>query len=213
MLSRRIYALRLRLDDIAIQLRLLLLAAMLIVVVLLAYLLSFAVGYSDQDPWRARISALNQEVAQAEQLIAAYESAQGNSRIAGLQQRNSDLRRRINILRSTISDINATLIAPEEMVALLKTLIEQQNELVLLDFGVLPVSQVEADNSETFYVHGLEMTLQGSYEALSEYLAAIEALGPQLFWQELFVETEQFPQLSIYLKVHTLSQQEAWLNV
>ena len=105
--------------------------------------------------------------------------------------------------------------SPDRMISLLKELLDKQSKLTLINFNVLPVVTIESniDGGNLFYQHGLTMELEGEFEALSDYLSQIESLPLQLFWDDLVIETQNFPTLTIKLRVHTLSQDEDWLNV
>jgi MSHA biogenesis protein MshJ len=63
------------------------------------------------------------------------------------------------------------------------------------------------------YQHSVEITLQGSYPELLEYLAQLEKLSWQMFWGRISVDTEQYPRLRVTLTVQTLSLNKAWLIV
>ena len=78
------------------------------------------------------------------------------------------------------------------------------------DKGAKPAPK---DPERTIYQHSVEITLQGSYPDLLEYLAQLEKLSWQMFWGRISVDTEQYPRLRVTLTVQTLSLNKAWLIV
>jgi MSHA biogenesis protein MshJ len=78
------------------------------------------------------------------------------------------------------------------------------------DKGAKPAPK---DPERTVYQHSVEITLQGAYPDLVEYLAQLEKLSWRMFWGRISVNTEQYPRLRVTLTVQTLSLNRAWLIV
>jgi MSHA biogenesis protein MshJ len=64
----------------------------------------------------------------------------------------------------------------------------------------------------TFYRHGLEIEVEGSYAACLEYLNAIESLPWRLYWQVLELDVIDYPLNRIRIEVGTLSLDEEWIG-
>lgn len=124
------------------------------------------------------------------------------------------------------------LVPPERMAKLLEDVLTRSNGLRFVALRTLPAQRVEiqqaghaaptndqevklgANSSErTIYQHGVEITLQGSYADLHNYLDQLEQLPSQMFWGRICVITERYPWLRVTLMVHTLSLNKAWLIV
>lgn len=215
MLRKQLYSLRLLIDKISLRERYLMLVTLVALVLLIAQGTLMVTGLDKHDGVNTRIENTERQIRQIEQALVDYRAAINNPRVQSLQQSNLDIQERISNLEDRISEINDTLMSPNQMVSLLKELLENQKDLTVERFTVLPVQTVESnlDGGNLFYQHGLSMELTGSYEALTAYLSEIESLEHQLFWDDLTIETDNFPSLTIKLKVHTLSQDEEWLNV
>jgi MSHA biogenesis protein MshJ len=69
------------------------------------------------------------------------------------------------------------------------------------------------DPERTVFQHSFEITLQGSYIELHDYLTQLEKMPWQMFWGRISVSTEQYPRLRATLTVQTLSLNKAWLIV
>jgi len=128
--------------------------------------------------------------------------------------------------------LHSGLVPPESMVKLLEGMLSRSRGLQLLTLRTLPPQRIEAlgagpaakpgakgakpastDPERTVYQHSFELTLQGSYTDLHDYLAQVEKLPWQMFWGRISVNTEQYPRLRVTLTVQTLSLTKAWLIV
>jgi MSHA biogenesis protein MshJ len=144
-----------------------------------------------------------------------------------------------NALRQQLAEIDESmqglqrgLVPPERMAKLLEEMLSRSRGLQLLSLRTLPVKIFETpatapagragdktakpapkDPERTVYQHSFEITLQGSYFELHDYLAQLEKLPWQMFWGRISVNTEQYPRLRATLTVQTLSLNKAWLIV
>jgi hypothetical protein len=214
--NQQLYRLRLQLDKISLRERYLLLVTLFALVILCFQGGLYATGMHSNEDILARIDTRKSESEKVQQMLTDYQKAINNPAILALQRDNDQLNIKIKKLRENISKISSRLMAPERMNELLRGLLERQNQLSIVEFKVLPVTKIESsvDDRGLFYKHSIEMNLEGRFEALSNYLAEIESSSEyELFWDELIINTENFPNLKIKVQVHTLSQDEDWLNV
>lgn len=215
MFARQRYALRLSIDQLSIRERVLLLSIIISAILLLTQGLLMLTHLNDQVEINSRINTKKAELAQIQTTLDNLELAANNPRIVSLTNSNADLQERIQRIEENLATIDSQLMSPDRMVELLRELLAEQQNLALVEFDLLPVEPIESnlDGGELFYQHSLALTLEGEFEALTGYLASIESLPTQLFWNRLNILTDDFPTLRIELHVHTLSRQEAWLNV
>ena len=215
MFQRISYALRLVIEKISRRERYLLLVTLTAVILLMTQGLLMVSGLDNHEVVLERIQQKKTETQRIKQVLVDYQAALNNPKVIALQNANRNLQENLNVLAQRIDDINDKLMTPDRMVLLLKELLDKQSKLTLLTFNVHPVSVVESnlDGGNLFYEHALSMELEGEFEALTEYLSDIESLSDQLFWDDLEIETQTFPTLTIKLRVHTLSQDKDWLNV
>lgn len=215
MFYKQTYALRQRIDKLTIRERLLVIITLFTVMVMAAQGVVMLLGYDKIDEVQSRIELKQKEDQRYKDTLAGLESSLDNPNIQALQRSNEELAERINTIEERISLIDETLMSPDRMSSLLKELLQKQSDLTLISFGVLPIQTItsESTGERLFYQHGLAIELEGSFESLTEYLAAIESLETSLFWDKLLIETESFPVLKIQLQVHALSRDEDWMHV
>lgn len=163
---------------------------------------------------RAELSELEQRIVTANQSL--------EEQILQLAGGGDDQRTRIDSLRRRIDEINATLgnhaaelIDPAEMAQVLEGVLKEQSRLTLVRIrNTTPDSlpTTEDPDAVTFYRHGLEIEVEGSYAACVEYLNAIEALPWRLYWQVLELDVIDYPRNRIRIEVGTLSLDQEWIG-
>ena len=83
--------------------------------------------------------------------------------------------------------------------------------------GAAPVQAVEAKApvkvADGLFKHGVEITLEGSYQELAAYLERLEQAKPKLLWSSVSLSAENHPRLVLTLTVYSLSLERAWLIV
>ena len=141
------------------------------------------------------------------------------------------LRKQLAEIDTNMQGLQRGLVPPERMAKLLEEMLARSRGLQLMALRTLPVQRFESpgasapkpaektarpgagDPERAIYQHSFEITLQGSYADLHDYLARIEQLPWQMFWGRISVNTEQYPRLRVTLTVQTLSLNKAWLIV
>ncbi|PKF62963.1 hypothetical protein CW745_05935 [Psychromonas sp. psych-6C06] len=79
----------------------------------------------------------------------------------------------------------------------------------------LPVKVFNADkgateevNKSPFYQHTLQITLQGDYNAIYQYLLNVESIPEKFYWHSLNYKVSNYPLAEVTLKIYTLSDQQ-----
>lgn len=155
----------------------------------------------------SRIVAANRSLEEQIMQLAGGGDEQ-RSRIASLQLR-------IDEINATLGNHAAELIDPAEMARVLEGVLKEQSRLSLVRIrNTTPESLSASDEASdiTFYRHGLEIEVEGSYAACLEYLNAIEALPWKLYWQVLELDVIDYPRNRIRIEVSTLSLDKEWIG-
>ncbi|MCP4299332.1 MAG: type II secretion system protein M [Gammaproteobacteria bacterium] len=129
--------------------------------------------------------------------------------------RIASLRKRIDEINATLGNHAAELIDPAEMARVLEGVLKEQSRLTLVRIRNTTPDSLTADedpSAVTFYRHGLEIEVEGSYAACLDYLNAIEALPWRLYWQVLELDVIDYPLNRIRIEVGTLSLDEEWIG-
>lgn len=206
--------LRLLLDRLQARERLLLLLVLVALLGSLFYLAGRYSGLAEHQTERERLAQLRLEHNANQSALENLTRARDNPVVMQLSQRQAALEAELAALDARLANITEVLIPPQQMVSVLRELLDR-SDLTLVRLALQPVTQARAADvgQSALYEHKLELTLTGTFDDLSAYLRALEALPWHLFWDRLSIETLNYPQLRIRLDVHTLSDQEIWMNV
>jgi MSHA biogenesis protein MshJ len=187
---------------------------------------------------KKRMTIQLSEARQAIRLADAVVSAQGAVVDPDAVKRGyrDALRKQLAEIDRNMQGLQRGLVPPEQMARLLEEMLSRGSKLQLVSLRTLPAQRFESpaaaaasaaaakagakgakpvtrDPERTIYQHSVEVTLQGSYADLHEYLALLEKLPSQMFWGRIHVSAEQHPRLRVTLVVQTLSLNKAWLIV
>lgn len=213
-ISATVAPLREKLDAFSVRERLLVLLTALVLMAALWHVLLM-------QPLQQRATQTRTELIELENRIAAanHNLEEQILQLAGggneQRTRIASLRRRIDEINATLGNHAAELIDPAEMAQVLEGVLKEQSRLTLVRIRNMTPDSLSADETPdavTFYRHGLEIEVEGSYAACIEYLNAIEALPWRLYWQVLELDVIDYPRNRIRIEVSTLSLDEEWIG-
>jgi MSHA biogenesis protein MshJ len=183
------------------------------------------------DPLLARQKALSQRAVQEQGKIAdmqmqiqalvdAHEADPDTAARARLQA----LQQQFAQLAEQLQDMRKGLVPPDRMPQLLQSILKRQGRLQLVALKTLPATSLsgqqpkadapKAERAENLvYLHGVEITVQGSYADMLDYLAQLEHLPWQMFWGKVNLEVKAYPVATVTLTLYTLSLDKVWLSV
>jgi MSHA biogenesis protein MshJ len=180
---------------------------------------------ADREKRIARqLAQTRDELAAAQALLKAHSVSDP---AAARRAHRDALERELAEIDRKMQGLQRALVPPERMARLLEEVLARSGGLQLVSLRTLPASRYEtapapkqADAGKegrgperAVYRHGFEITLVGSYAGLHDYLARLERLDWQMFWEQISVDAEHYPRLRATLKVQTLSLNRAWLVV
>lgn len=203
-----------KIDALSMRERLLIFVTALVLIAALWHMLLMQPLAQRADQTRTQLTELEQRISSANQNLEdqIMQLASGGDE---QRLRIASLRRRIDEINETLGNHAAELIDPSEMAQVLEGVLKEQSRLSLVRIrNTTPDSLFPDEDSSavTFYRHGLEIEVEGSYAACLEYLGAIEALPWRLYWQVLELDVIDYPLNRIRIEVGTLSLDEEWIG-
>jgi len=162
---------------------------------------------ADTEDLRSSLSELEDQV----------ERARGG----GNQGRLEQLRERVTELDGTLKQRTRRLIAPKQMVEVVRAMVDAEQALTLVSLenkSVEPViKQADASSEDQaiprVYRHGVELVIEGEYFAVLGYLRRLESLDWAFDWRALEIERTDYPTARTTLSLATLSLEEDWIGV
>jgi MSHA biogenesis protein MshJ len=211
-----------RIDAMSLRERALIFVTTLVAVYFIAVNLLFVPVNAEKDRLQKQLDQTREENrmmdAQIQSLLAggAHDAdADKRARIAALQQ---DLRQMDTALAKTTSG----LVPPKEMARLVEQMLLKNHGLQVLSVESLPAAPLLDGGSEAnpnsaaepmIYKHGMRIELKGRYLDILRYLKSLEALPWRVFWGEVSLKTEQYPEAHLSLLIYTLSTHEGWIGL
>ncbi|TMG75413.1 MAG: hypothetical protein E6H77_09965 [Betaproteobacteria bacterium] len=212
-----------RFNALAVRERAIGFASVLLAAVVLLYVMAL-------EPSLAKKRRLAAQLADAQKGVLTLQSLKTPTQdplVARRAERDA-LRRQLAEIDKTMGEIQRGLVPAERTARLLEEVLGSSRGLQLVSLRTLPVQRFDPagggaepstnaprDAERQLYQHTFEMTLQGSYADLHDYLRRVEQLPWRLFWSRISVAVneDQQPKLVVTLTVRTLSVSKAWLIV
>jgi MSHA biogenesis protein MshJ len=165
---------------------------------------------------QAQIQTLNQQINTLAQSPVIDPNAQNKQRIAELQSH-------LQQLETKLTGLQTTLISPDKMPELLRNLLKKNGKLKLIELQTLPVKglleSASEDKEQTrkqdlpVFKHGVEITIEGRYLDLLEYVTELEKMPWHVLWSKVALDAEHYPDSQLKLTVYTLSLDKTWLSI
>ena len=171
---------------------------------------------SELEANQSQIQGLNQQISEFSRQPVIDPDAQNKQRIAELQSR-------LQLLETRLNHLQTTLINPDKMPELLRSLLKKNGNLKLIELKTLPVKgllESSAENTEQaakqdvpVFRHGVEITIEGRYLDLLEYVTELEKMPWHVLWSKAGLNAEHYPDSQLTLTVYTLSLDKTWLSI
>lgn len=187
------------------------------------------------EPSQRRQQVLRKQMEQQKTEIAALHTrAQPTPRQsdpdAANRARGDELKRQLDTLDETLKAMQRDLVPADRMNPLLREMLTRDGGLQLIALRTLPVAPLVARPEKAgaaatappaksdmreinVYKHGMEITLQGSYASLHDYLKRLEQSPWRMFWWRGHLAADEDARLTMTVTIHTLSLDKAWLQV
>ena len=137
---------------------------------------------------------------------------------AAARARIDELRRQAGELDRRLGALEHDLVPPGRVAELLQRLLTPGEGLRVIAVRSLPAADLfeakaGAQGTGGVYKHGVEITLQGSYAGLLDYLHRLEQVPERIYWDRVSLRADAYPQSTMTVTVYTLSLDRAWLTV
>lgn len=124
------------------------------------------------------------------------------------------LQAQVDTGKSELDEIQRALVPARDMPGLLRDLLAQHGSLHLAEMRTLPREDLQANAANPLmYSHGLEITVTGNYLDLLSWLRSLETMPRKLLWDGLQLKSDEQANLSLTLRVHTLSRDAEPLEI
>lgn len=211
-------------------------AALLFVVYSLLNALLLSPVLTKNKTLSTQISGDQTQLQALQQQIASMNSQPVFDPDAANKQRILDLTAELKTLDSQLNEMRTTLISPEQIPELLRSILKKNGKLKLLSLKTLPAESMvkisapasgtqntvtpatsDASNQELIaaagFKHGVEISIEGRYLDLLQYVTELEKTPWHILWSKAELSTENYPLSQLKLTVYTLSVNPTWLSI
>ncbi len=132
-----------------------------------------------------------------------------------------EINNKIAFSQSTLKQLNMQLedklvkfIHAQKMPIALTKVLSKSPGVKISRLKSLPVKVFNSANTsanksdqDTFYQHTLEISLQGDYNAIYQYLLNVERLPEKFYWYSVDYQVSNYPLAEVTIQIYTLSDQ------
>ena len=135
------------------------------------------------------------------------------------EQQLASLSAELTEVENQLREETVELIDPEKMLQLMTQLIYRESRLKLLSLkrrDVRPaIARVDGEEAgePRIFRHVLEIELSGKYVDILRYMQTLEGLDWKLLWDEIEIESEAHPEITLTLVLSTLSTGKEWIGI
>lgn len=105
------------------------------------------------------------------------------------------------------------LVSPKATRQVLQDLLAARYGLTLIQlYNLQPKEAIFPGTDLKIFEHTIIIQFYSDYFSTMSYLQAIENLNWRIFWDRLEYKVVEYPTAKVTLQIHTLSDQEEWLN-
>ena len=181
-----------------------------------------------QTALSAQLVQKQEKMKELQAQLQAHSQARRDDQYSPLRTRLAQLKQRLQEQDGYLQSHRDRLVEPDKMAELLEQVLNKNDKLQLVELKTLPASllvekpQAAASQSpaadlsagqKQVFKHGIQITVRGGYLDMLRYLAALEKMPVQMFWGEVSLSVEKYPDAVLTLTLYTLSLDKIWLTV
>jgi len=236
-MKQRMQQLAKKIDALTLRERVILFVGAASVLVFLVNFLLIDPQFAKQKTLAQQIRQDQAQMQELQTLISQRIKAQAMDPDAENRMRLQALKQQQTQLQAKLQDMQKGLVSPDRMVGLLEDILKRQGKLQLVGLKTLPVTGLREDvaadpkaaanqgaatsrgsagnpaDGDLIYKHGVEITLQGTYLDILDYMSELEKMPWQVFWGKARLDVDAYPRATITLTLFTLGLDKKWLNL
>ncbi len=177
----------------------------------------------ERDKITRDLQSLNVQVADDANRLVELTAQLANDPNAPLREEQQRLQQEMATLKQEIEARLSSLIAPDEMANVLRTVLSDYKGLHLVSARNLPVEPLDIKKAlggsksspaeqAVIFAHGFELVLAGEFFQTLEFLQKLEATQG-FYWRLLDYKVTAYPKAKVTLQISTLSLDEDWIGV
>ena len=218
-LKTRLQGLTDRIDAMSLRERALVFITALVAVYFIAVNLLFGPVNVEKDQLQKKLDQVREETRMMDAQIQNMLGNGANDPGAAKRQKITALQEDLRQMDVSLTRVTAGLVPPKEMTRLVEQMLLKNRGLQVVKVESLPATPLLEGSGETnatgtmVYKHGLRIEVKGGYLDILRYLQSLEAMPWKVFWGQVTLKTDKYPDSSLDLLIYTLSTQEGWIGL
>jgi MSHA biogenesis protein MshJ len=210
-----------RIDAMSLRERALIFITLLVALYFIAVNVIFGPISLEKDQLQKQINQKREEARVMEVQVQSVLSAGGQDPQLAKQKKIAALLENLKNMDVSLQKVTAGLVPPKEMARLVEQMLLKNRGLKVIKLESLPATPLLEKTGEsgakaaegTVYKHGMRIEFKGGYMDTLHYLKSLEALPWKVFWGQVALSAEKYPESKVNLLIYTLSTHQGWIGI
>lgn len=212
-----------RFEQLSLREQLMILLCAITLVAFAGYFLLLEPQWQSHQKMRKNLQTSQQELAMLIEQSGDLTEALRQDPNVSIKQRIAQIKQQISALDRQLDSQTAGLVSASKMPLMLEQVLANSSHLKVLSLQSLEPHAISmstgADKSATeqdipaLYRHGVKLVIEGGYADVQSYLAKLEALPWQFYWQRFDYQVSEYPLATVELEIYTLSTNKAFIGI
>jgi MSHA biogenesis protein MshJ len=219
-LKTRFRALAERIDAMSLRERGLIFTSILVALYFVAANLLFGPTNAESDRLQEQLNAVRAQTQSLDSQIESILAGRAQDPDAAKREKIAALQASLQQINTSLNETTSGLVSPKEMTRLVEQMLSKNRALRVLKVESLPATPLVEGSAEAsnlpgtmLYKHGMRIEVQGTYLDMLRYLKSLEGLPWRLFWGQVTLKSDKYPDSRLSLLIYTLSTHEAALGL
>lgn len=210
---------RTRIDGMLLRERVMIFAAAAFVVIALTRTMLLNPILTKQKALSAQLTQQQEKMKTLQAQIQIALQARKDDEKSPLRARLVQLKEKLQMQDDSVQGSSGRMVEPNKIGKMLEQILDKNGKLQLVALETLPVGLVAAqpkndkNSQRQVFKHSVKITLRGGYLDLLQYLAEVEKAQVQLYWSDVSLRVDKYPDAVLVLTLYTLSLDKVWLKV
>lgn len=210
---------RTRIDGMLLRERVMIFAAAAFVVIALTRTMLLNPILTKQKALSAQLTQQQEKMKTLQAQIQIALQARKDDEKSPLRARLVQLKEKLQTQDDSVQGSSGRMVEPNKIGKMLEQILDKNGKLQLVALETLPVGLVAAqpkndkNSQRQVFKHSVKITLRGGYLDLLQYLAEVEKVQVQLYWSDVSLRVDKYPDAVLVLTLYTLSLDKVWLKV
>jgi MSHA biogenesis protein MshJ len=210
-----------RIDAMSLRERALIFITLLVALYFIAVHVIFGPISLEKDRLQKQINQKREETRLMEVQVQGVLSAGAQGAHLAKQKKLAALQENLKNMDASLQQVTTGLVPPKEMARLVEQMLLKNRGLQVIKLESLPAVPLLENAGKsggktadgTVYKHGMRIEFKGGYMDTLRYLRSLEAMPWKVFWGQVALSAEKYPDSRVNLLIYTLSTDQGWIGI